>query len=78
MHRTQISLEPEQHRRLSEEARRTGISMSALIRQLIDAYFDRTEPETDDPLESIVGIGSGTGEPVSHTHDRYLYSKKIP
>lgn len=77
MHRTQISLEPEQHHRLGEEARRMGISMSALIRQLVDEYFDARPSPKDDPLESIIGIGSGTGEPVGLMHDRYLYEGDV-
>ena len=79
MQRTQISLELEQHRRLTQEARRAGISMSALIRRLVEAHFrERPAPEAEDPLETIVGIGRGTGESVGRAHDRYLYGKDVP
>ncbi len=78
MYRSQISLEPERRRRLGEEARRAGISMSALIRRLVDTYFSGSPSAADDPLESIVGIGSGTGEPVGRAHDRYLYNRDVP
>ncbi|MCY3689202.1 MAG: hypothetical protein F4234_06915 [Gammaproteobacteria bacterium] len=73
MHRTQILLEQEQYRLLGIEARKKGISVSALVRNLVDAHFQgEREPETD-PLESIIGIGSGTGEAVGRDHNRYLY-----
>lgn len=29
----------------------------------------------DDPLWNLVGVGKGTGEPVAHQHDDYLYRK---
>jgi len=73
MHRTQISLEPEQYRRLGDEARRRGISLAALIRGLIDEHLDRGQPPTDDPLDALIGIGEGSGEPVGRDHDRHLY-----
>ena len=73
MHRTQISLEHEQYRLLGIEAKRQGISLSALIRRLVDGYFKaRMEPKQD-PLEAVMGIGSGTGDPVGREHDHYLY-----
>ena len=37
MYRAQILLDPEQHRRLAEIARREGKSISAVTRQVIDA-----------------------------------------
>jgi hypothetical protein len=75
MHRTQISLEPEQYRRLGEEARRQGISLSALIRRLVDQHFSGQEPPEQDPLEAITGIGNGSGDPVGREHNRHLYGK---
>jgi hypothetical protein len=78
MHRTQISLEPEQYRQLGEEARRRGISLAALIRGLIDEHLGRKQPPEKDPLDGLVGIGEGTGEPVGRKHDRYLYGPGAP
>ena len=55
------------------EARRQGISLSALIRRLVDEHF-KGEPGLEvDPLETVAGIGSGTGAPVGREHNRYLY-----
>ncbi len=76
MHRTQISLEPEQYRRLGEEARRQGVSLAALIRRLVDEHFARSGSPEPDPLETIIGIGEGSGEPVGRDHNRHLYGKE--
>lgn len=72
MHRTQISLEPEQYRQLGEEARLRGISLAALIRNLIDEHLGRQRPEQD-PRDDLIGIGQGSGEPVGREHNRHLY-----
>lgn len=79
MHRTQISLEADQHRRLREEARSRGVSLSAILRELIDAKLGeakRTRTKRPDPLASITGIANGPGERVGRDHDRYLYAKR--
>jgi predicted DNA-binding protein len=39
-HRTQLLLDDERHRRLEEEARRTGRSIASLVREAIDARYD--------------------------------------
>jgi hypothetical protein len=75
MHRTQISLEPDQHRLLGEEARRRGLSLAALIRTLVDQHLARAEPPPEDPLEALVGIGKGGGDPFGREHNRHLYGE---
>lgn len=74
MHRTQISLEPEQYERLAQEAHRLGISMSALIRRLIAEHFAR-QPPPEDPLGKLLGIAEGSGDYVGRNHNRYLYGE---
>lgn len=76
MHRTQISLEPEQYRRLGEEARLRGISLAALIRNLIDEHLGRQRPPEQDPLDDLIGIGQGSGAPVGREHNRHLYDER--
>ncbi len=73
MHRTQILLEQEQHRLLAVAARRKGVSISALVRELVNTHFQGDNDIQVDSLESIIGIGFGTGEAVGRDHDRYLY-----
>jgi hypothetical protein len=75
MHRTQISLEPEQYRRLGDEAERLGISLSALIRRLVDEHFGNEVATGTDPIDELCGMAFGTGEPVGRNHNRYLYGK---
>lgn len=38
-HRTQLLLDDERHRRLEEEARRTGRSVASLVREAIDVRY---------------------------------------
>jgi len=40
-HRTQLLLDDERHRRLEEEARRTGRSIASLVREAIDVRYER-------------------------------------
>jgi hypothetical protein len=74
MHRTQISLEEGQYKRLMQEARQLGISLSELLRRMIDSQFEKTPPP-EDPLSAIDGIGKGDGQPVGRQHNKYLYGK---
>ena len=76
MHRTQISLKQEQYQRLHAEARRKGISLSALIRHLVDDHFVSASSPAPDPLDALAGIGSGTGEAVGREHNRHLYGAR--
>ena len=69
-----MSLEHEQYRRVeADEAKRKGFSLLALIRNLVDKYFGSGKPPEWNPLEAVIGIGSGTGESVGREHNRYLY-----
>ena len=74
MHRSQILLEEKQYRFLSDEAGRRGISISSLLRKLIDDHIraHRNPPLDQDALWDMVGIARGGVEDVSQEHDRYL------
>jgi hypothetical protein len=70
MTRTQISLEERQHRFLRSEAARRAISVSALVRELIDREMILHRAGGPDIL-SVAGMfsdGTGAGE----NHDRIL------
>ena len=77
MHRTQISLEREQYELLAGEAQRRGVSLAAVVRDLIARQLKRPAGRRRvDPLAEIKGIGAGTGEPVGRNHNRFLYGRK--
>lgn len=79
MHRTQISLEKEQYELLTREARRRGVSLSALLRELVAARYRKgagRRSRARDPLAGVIGIGSGTGEAVGRNHNAFLYGRK--
>lgn len=78
MQRTQISLEREQYELLAAEARRRGVSLAAVVRDLIAGKLGKSPRRRGqtDPLAGITGIGAGTGERVGRTHNRFLYGRK--
>jgi hypothetical protein len=79
MHRTQISLEREQYELLTREAERRGVSLSALLRELVGARYQRRKSSRGrgaDPLARITALGAGTGEAVGRKHNRLLYGRK--
>jgi len=68
--RTQIYLDPEQHRLLKREAEAKGISLAELLRQVAWEHL-RTEPHRRDFL-SIVALGKSGKDSISEEHDRYI------
>jgi len=68
--RTQVYLEPEQHRLLKREAEAKGVSLAELVRQLATDYLYK-KPHRDD-FTRIVGLGRSGARDVSENHDRYL------
>jgi hypothetical protein len=45
-HRTQLLLDDERHRRLEEEAHRSGRSVASLVREAIDARYELVQQST--------------------------------
>ena len=77
MHRTQISLEPEQYDLLMREARRRGVSLASVVRTLVTEQL-RTPKRAagKSPLAAISGIGEGDGQAVGSKHNEFLYGRK--
>ena len=78
MQRTQISLEREQYDLLVTEAQRRGVSLAAVVRQLIAERLrepKRSAGRRGDPLAAITGLGAGTGAAVGRNHNRFLYGR---
>jgi len=75
MHRTQIQLEERQYRYLAACSSKTGKSLSAQIRELIEEQM-QARPDPNDPLWDIVGMEEGDDAPIAREHDKYLYGEK--
>ncbi len=57
LQRTQIYLDPDQHRRLSEEAAARGLSLAALLRDLVRGHLEsRGAPAGAKSFDAITGI----------------------
>jgi hypothetical protein len=71
--RTQVYLQPEQHRWLREEAQALNVSMTELLRTIVSDHMQgQAPPPPREAFSSIVALGrSGTAD-VSEEHDRYL------
>ena len=68
--RTQIYLEPEQHRSLKREARERGISLAELLRQIVEDYLRKKRPREE--FLRIVGLGRSGKSDIAAEHDRCL------
>lgn len=77
MHRTQISLEPEQYDLLVREAQRRGVSLASVVRTLVTEQLQPTaRASKKTPLASITGLGEGDGQAVGSRHNEFLYGRK--
>ncbi len=79
MHRLQISLPHWQVQFLNDRARRDGLSVAEVIRQLVQREADAAAAQRSsvDTIWNIAGIGEARrplidGVPVSHAPDLYL------
>ncbi len=71
MNRTQISLTPDQHTFLEQLSRRTGESISALIRKMVDRLRREEEMPSRKALR-LVGAFAADEDDISIRHDSYL------
>ena len=76
MHRTQIQLEERQYRYLKAKARRSGKSISALLREFVDDQIRAQEKRGNDPLLEIIGMAEGPADATARHHDDYLYGNE--
>lgn len=75
MHRTQISLQEAQYQYLQQKAAKAHISLSSVIRNLIDNNM-QCKTKTESKIEKLIGIAKGSGETVGRHHDVFLYGRK--
>ncbi len=75
MVRTQVYLSEAQHRALRQAARRDGISMTALLRRMVERELlggaKRPDYRKND-IMAIVGLGSAGPDDISERHDEAL------
>ena len=68
--RTQIYLEPEQHRRLKKRAAELGVSMAEYMRTIIERDLGGSAGGGD--VSAILGLGDSGGSDVARLKDQYL------
>jgi hypothetical protein len=75
--KTQISLPKKHYDLLKKRANELHSSLSKIIEQALDKYFEPEEPAQiftkDDPLWQIVGAGESNITDGSINHDHYIY-----
>ena len=77
MRRTQVLLEPAQHAALHSWATRDGISLSHLLRLLVDRALEAQSGKKGmDCLDQIVGLVSD-GTLAEEDHDRIIYDDEM-
>lgn len=78
MHRTQLCLEVEQYEWLEQEARRRGLSLAAVVREMIAEHRQRRPRAAAKTgrLAAIRGVAEGDGQPVGRNHNAFLYGRK--
>ena len=77
MHRSQILLEEWQYQYLTDESRRSGESISAIVRRWITERIEEQHQQaiSEDPFFEIIGICSGEpGNTVGQDHDKVIYT----
>lgn len=73
--RVQICLDPSQHQRLKMMSKRTGKSISSLLRDCLTEVFAKDPSHSKPPRFKFIGTGEGSGDAVAEHHDEYLYGK---
>ena len=75
MVRTQVYLSEEQHRALRQAARREGISMTALLRRMVERDLLgklRSQDYAKDAVMALANLGTSGRSDVSENHDEAL------
>lgn len=75
MVRMQIQFTDEQQAELRYQARKRGMSISALVREAVDHELSRRESHAEAWARALSVIGSGRGGPpynVAENHDEFL------
>jgi hypothetical protein len=68
--RTQIYLEPEQHRRVKKRAAELGVSMAEYMRSMIERDLSGAAASGD--VSAIIDLGDSGGSDVARHKDEYV------
>lgn len=74
LHRTQILLEHWHYQTLRHMAREEGLSLSALIRQILDEHLPHQQEGRRPTLSALAGLGCDT-QLAGRDHDQALYGR---
>lgn len=71
--RTQVYLDPQDHRALVEEAERRGISLAALMREIVSRHTARGgAPAPEKTFDHLIGVVTcGPSSDIARHEDRY-------
>ena len=69
MHRTQILLDPEEHRRAKQRAEEAGISLGEYIRRLVRADL---EPQPRADISLLFDLGDSGGSDIATSKADYI------
>jgi Zn-dependent peptidase ImmA (M78 family) len=75
MVRTQVYFSEEQHRALRRAAEREGVSMTAILRRMVDRELVRNAAKptySKDAIMAFIGLGSAAPGDTSERHDEAL------
>lgn len=70
--RTQVYLYRQQHRRMRQEAQRLGVSLTELLRRVLNDFLQNRERSSRGGLSSLTGLGSSHLRDGSLRHDFYV------
>ena len=73
MHRTQLNITDFQYQFLLSESKKTGVSISELIRELLDEKIQPTA-KVQALRKEMVGLAKSPKGDLSQNHDKYLYT----
>ena len=68
--RTQITLDPQQHRRARQRAAELGVSLAEYVRGLVRRDLGEDEPPAD--VSAILALGDSGGSDVARHKDDYI------
>lgn len=70
MSRTQISLDPEQHRLAQKRAAQLGVSLAEYLRRLVDR--DLSQPRARRDPSAVFALGDSGGADIARDKDRLV------